>query len=412
MRIAKIPSRIIQEIQSQSNDPFYIYDIDAIKQNVNLMQNAFNKVLNFKNFYAVKANPNPQILKEILNGGMGMDCSTYTDLKLAQLIGAKGEQIIFTSNNTPLEDFELALELGAIINFDDITHIPYLFENLNKAPNVACCRYNPGDLKTGNSIIGNPLEAKYGMTKDQLIQSYKVLKEKGCTRFGIHTMVASNELSLDYFIQTAQIMFQTAIDIQKELGIQFEFINLGGGIGIPYHPNQTPIDFQDLANQISNVYFDYFSSDSYLPKINMECGRFVTGPYGYLVTKVRHIKRTYKNYAGVTASMADLMRPGMYLAHHEIQVLGKENQDNLEIYDVTGNLCENNDKFAIDRKLPILEVGDTLIIHDVGAHGHCMGFNYNGLLRPAEYTYSESKHELKLIRRRQALEDLFATHIY
>ena len=337
--------------------PFHIYDEEAIINNARNFRKAFSILPGFKNYFAVKALPNPIIIKILHRGGFGVDCSSMPELILSEKVGIKGEDIMFTSNDTPAEEFIKAKELGAIINLDDISHIKFLEKNA-RMPEVICFRYNPGNLKQGNVIIGNPLEAKYGFTRKQIIKGYKIAKQKGVKRFGLHTMVASNELNPDYFVETANILFDLVLEIHKKLGIKIEFINLGGGIGIPYKPEDKPI--------------------------NYECGRVITGPYGYLITRVIHLKNTYKQYVGCDACMANLMRPAIYGAYHKITVMGKEYNQEDHCYDITGSLCENNDKFAIDRLLPKIEVGDVLVIHNTGAHGHSMGFNYNGKLRSAE----------------------------
>lgn len=379
--------------------PFHIYDEKAIRDNAKKLNNAFSWSKNFKNFFAVKATPNPYILEILKEEGMGVDCSSYPELILAEKVGFKGEEIMFTSNNTPANEFKKAMELGAVINLDDITHINYL-EEYAGIPDLICFRYNPGASREGNDIIGKPQEAKYGLTKEQLLEAYSIMKTKGVKRFGLHTMVASNELNTDYFLETAKMLFELVKEIQEKLDITIEFINLGGGIGIPYKPEEKPIDLDELSKKMKELY--YFKS----LRIVMECGRMVTGPYGYLVSKVRHVTSKYKEYVGLDSCMADLMRPGMYGAYHHVSVIGKEGSDHT--YDVTGSLCENNDKFAIDRKLPKIEVGDFIVIHDAGAHGHAMGFQYNGKLRPAELLLKPDG-SVKLIRRAETTDDYFQT---
>jgi diaminopimelate decarboxylase len=315
---------------------------------------------------------------------------------------------MFSSNDTPAEEFVKAKELGAIINLDDISHIDYLEKHAG-LPEMICFRYNPGALKKGNKFIGNPEDAKYGFTREQLFEGYKKLADKGVKRFGIHTMVASNELDPTYFIETARILFEVIADISKELGIKFEFANMGGGIGIPYEPDQEPVPYDVVAKGVKEEYDKIISANGLGPlNIYLECGRVITGPYGYLISKVRHLKHTYKDFVGMDATMANLMRPGVYGAYHHITVFGKENQPYDHTYDVTGSLCENNDKFAIDRKLPEIEIGDILAMHDAGAHGHSMGFNYNGKLRSAEILLREDGSAVQ-IRRAETMEDYFAT---
>lgn len=383
--------------------PFYVYDEEGIRDSAKKLINAFSWNPGFKEYFAVKAAPNPAILALLKEEGCGADCSSLPELLLAEQCGIIGEEIMFTSNDTPADEFVKAKELGAIINLDDLSHLAY-FEKHAGLPDLLSFRYNPGSARTGNSIIGKPEEAKFGLTKEQLFEGYKIAKEKGVTRFGLHTMLASNELDYQYFVETARMLFDLAIQIQKELGITLEFVNLGGGIGIPYRPEQKEIDLEVLSDEIKKLYETYNLKPL---KLYMECGRYITGPHGYLVTKVRHFKNTYKNYVGLDASMADLMRPGMYDAYHHITVLGKENEAATKTYDVTGSLCENNDKFAIDRELPVLEKNDILVIHDAGAHGHSMGFNYNGKLRPAEFLLKDG--HFTMIRRAETVEDYFAT---
>jgi len=329
---------------------------------------------------------------------------SYTECSL----NLKGEGIMFSSNDTPAEEFVKAKELGAIINLDDISHIEFL-EKEAGLPELVCFRFNPGPLKGGNAFIGNPEEAKYGFTKEQLFEGYRILKEKGVKRFGLHTMVASNELEPSYFVETAKLLFEVIVEISKELDIRFDFVNLGGGIGIPYRPDQKAVPYDVIAKGVRDEYEKSIKANGLDPlKIYLECGRTITGPYGYLVTEVRHLKHIYKDYVGTDACMANLMRPGLYGSYHHITVLGKENEPEDHLYDVTGSLCENNDKFAIDRMLPEIERGDLLVIHDSGAHGHAMGFNYNGKLRSAELMLREDK-SVVLIRRAETIEDHFAT---
>ncbi len=399
----------IEKIIQQYPTPFHIYDEKGIRENARRLNKAFSWNKGFKEFFAVKACPNPYILKLLREEGFGADCSSLPELVLSEKAGIVGENIMFTSNETPAHEYKKAYELGAIINLDDITHISYLENTLGKLPELLCFRYNPGPLREGNAIIGKPEEAKYGFTKEQLFEGYKIIKEKGVKRFGLHTMVASNELNPDYFIETVRMLLELVLEINKDLGIKFEFINMGGGIGIPYRPGQKPVDLEYVSNGIKNL-FDTMLKGSGMEdlKLYMENGRMITGPYGFLVTTAIHRKNIYKNYIGVDACMANLMRPGMYGAYHHITVLGKENAEANRVYDVVGSLCENNDKFAIDRNLPEIEIGDILVIHDTGAHGYAMGFNYNGKLRSAELLLKEDG-SVEMIRRAETIDDYFAT---
>jgi len=408
----KLPftNKVIEEaINIARETPFYIYDKNAIIENIKNFQKAFSWVDNFKEYYAVKACPNPYILEILKENGAGADCSSLWELILAEKVGIIGEDIMFTSNDTPIEDYKKAKELGAIINFDDISHIPFFIENIWPIGELACCRYNPWNDKKWNSIIWNPTEAKYWMTKGQIKQAYKILKENWVKRFWLHTMVASNELDEMYFVETAKILFELVLEIEKEIGIQIEFVNLWWGIWIPYKPGDKPVDYFLISQEIKKLYDKLFSYRKKPLNIVVEMWRMITWPYAYLVTKVQHIKDTYKKYIWTDASMADLMRPGMYWAYHHITVLWKENEKEKEVVDVTGSLCENNDKFAIDRKLPKIGVWDLLVIHDVWAHGHAMWFNYNAKLRPAELLWDSKTWKIELIRRAETLKDYFTT---
>ena len=398
----------LEELSKIYPTPFYIYDEKAIKKNARKLNKAFSWNKGFKEFYAVKAVPNPYILKILKNEGFGGDCSSYPEMILCEKVDISGEDIILTSNATPAYEYQKAKELGAIINLDDISHIDYLDEHAG-LPELICCRYNPGSLKKGNVIIGKPEEAKYGFTRDQLFEGYKKLRDKGVKRFGLHTMVASNELDINYFLDTAELLFKLVKELTLELGITFEFVNLGGGIGIPYLPEEEEIDLIKLGEGIKDLYEEYIEKEELSPlAICLECGRMITGPYGWLVSRVRHKKVTYKNYVGLDACMSNLMRPGMYGAYHHISVAGKDNEIENFICDVTGSLCENNDKFAIDRKIANVEVGDLVIIHDAGAHAHSMGFNYNAKLRSAELLLRENGDIIK-IRRAETIDDYFKT---
>lgn len=397
----------LEKIIQQYPTPFHIYDEKGIRSFAKKFMNAFSWNPGFKEYYAIKACPNPYLMKILHKEGFGIDCSSMAELELAERVGMRGEEIIFTSNDTPADEYQKAMELGAIINLDDISHIPFLEKHAG-IPELICFRYNPGALKDGNVIIGQPEEAKYGWTREQLFEGYKIMRDKGVKRFGIHTMVASNELDPNYFIETAEILFELVADLSKTLGIKIEFANLGGGIGIPYRPEQTPVDLDIMSKGIQKLYEEIIVGNGLAPlRIMFEAGRVITGPYGFLVTKVLHIKDTYKKYAGVDACMSNLMRPALYGAYHHITVMGK-GQNPHHLYDVTGSLCENNDKFAINRLLPQLEPGDLVVIHDTGAHGYAMGFNYNGKLKSAELLLRENG-EVTQIRRAETIEDYFTT---
>lgn len=398
----------IVSIMKKFPTPFHIYDEQAMRANAKQFLRAFGTLPGFKEYFAVKATPNPFLMKILKEEHFGADCSSYSELLLAEKIGLQGEEIMFSSNDTPAHEFIKARELGAIINLDDISHIPFL-EKVAGLPDVICFRYNPGPMRSGNVIIGNPKEAKYGFTREQLFEGYELCKKKGVKRFGLHTMVVSNELNTEEFIKTAEMIFELAVEIKERLGISLEFVNLGGGIGIPYKPEQHAVSYEEVAKGIHKKYDEIIRKNNVHPlKMYMECGRAITGPYGYLVTSVIHLKQTYKNYVGCDASMANLMRPALYGAYHHITVLGKETMLLDHLYDVTGSLCENNDKFAIDRKLPKIDVGDILVIHDAGAHGHAMGFQYNGKLRSAELLLRPDK-SVTPIRRAETPDDYFAT---
>lgn len=398
----------ITELINDFPTPFHVYDEKNIIANARKMKESFSIVNGFKEYFAVKALPNPYIMKILKKEGFGADCSSLPELLLAERTGIVGEDIMFSSNDTPAEEFVKAKELGAIINLDDISHIEYLEETAG-LPDLVCCRYNPGPLKEGNTIIGNPEDAKYGFTREQLFEGYRLMKEKGVKRFGLHTMVASNELDPSYFIETARILFELVAELSAELDIKFDFVNLGGGIGIPYRPDQEQVSYDVIAKGVKEAYDEHIVATGLHPlNVYLECGRVIAGPYGYLITTVRHLKHIYKDYVGTDACMANLMRPGLYGAYHHITVLGKENEENTHLYDVTGSLCENNDKFAIDRMLPEVESGDILAIHDTGAHGHAMGFNYNGKLRSAEILLRENG-SFAQIRRAETIADHFVT---
>jgi diaminopimelate decarboxylase len=402
----------IQKLVHKYPTPFHIYDERALRlrsqELIKAMQTA--KVFGFKNYFAVKALPNPAILAILKEEGMGVDCSSLAELELADQAGFRGQDIMFTSNDTTTEEFLRAQQLEAIINFDDVSFVEPFLKNIG-LPKVACCRYNPGNISfegVNEAIIGKPSEAKYGMTKEQITKAYQLLKAAGVKEFGLHTMLLSNELDWRSHQKIAEILFALAAEISKETKISFSFINLGGGIGVPYRPEDKPFNVKEYAQSLHDLYQKYELDKLGMPKICMENGRYISAEAGYLVTKVINKKQTYKNYIGTDASMANLMRPGMYGAYHHVSVLGKENAPATETVDVVGSLCENNDKFAIDRELPKVVAGDYLVIHTTGAHGHAMGFQYNGKLRSAELLLHLDK-SVSLIRRAETLDDYFAT---
>lgn len=407
----KIPvsKQKLEEIIRTYPTPFHLYDEKAIRENARNLLAAFAWAPGFKEYFAVKAAPNPYLMQILKEEGIGADCSSMAELILAEKVGITGDDIIFSSNDTPYDEYIKAKELGAIINLDDITHIDYLEKHAG-LPNMISFRYNPGPLlKSGNTIIGFPEEAKYGLTREQVFEAYRICKSKGVKRFGLHTMVISNELNPDSFVETANMMFDLAVDIHRELGIRVEFIDLGGGIGIPYRPEQQAVDLQYVGQQVHKAYKTKIVANGLHPlQLSLECGRMITGPYGYLVATVLHKKNIHKNYVGLDACMVNLMRPALYGSYHHITVPGKEEWPLDHVYDVTGSLCENNDKFAIDRTLPRMDIGDLVVIHDAGAHGHAMGFNYNGKLRSAELLLRPDG-SVRMIRRAETLEDLFAT---
>ena len=407
----------LEKLNAQYQTPFYIYDEDAIRKNVRHLLAAFSVFPGYKEHFAVKALPNPYILKVLASEGIGADCSSYPELLLASVAGITGEDIMLTSNETPSSEYVEARRIGAIINLDDFTHIDFLEKALEKSggmPELVSCRYNPGPLKEGNAIIGKPEEAKYGFTREQLFDGYALLKKKGVKRFGLHTMVASNELSLDYHLETGRLLFELAVEIKSKCGINMEFVNLGGGLGIPYKPGQEAVSWEALAGGLKKLYDEIVVTGGLDGMtIHTEYGRPITGPYGWLVARAIHKKETYRDYIGLDASMADLMRPALYGAYHHISIPGKENAPLEKTYDIVGSLCENNDKFAIQRKLPKIDVaadgqGDFVVIHDAGAHGRAMGFNYNGKLRCGELLLRPDGSVIQ-IRRAETVEDYFAT---
>ncbi len=398
----------LTEIIKKHPTPFHIYDEKAIVENARYLNKAFSWNEGFKEYFAVKAAPNPFLLKILYKEGFGTDCSSLSELILSEQCGIVGEEIMFSSNDTPAEEFVKAKELGATINLDDISHIDFLEKHAG-IPELISFRYNPGKLRKGNFIIGDPEESKYGFTREQIFEGFKKVRDMGAKRFGIHTFVASNELNPQFFVDTANMLFELAIELKEQIDIRLEFVNLSGGIGIPYKPEQSAVDLDLVSNGIKKLYDEKIVSNQLHPlKIFMECGRMVTGPYGYLVSEVLHKKEIYRNYVGLDACMANLMRPGLYNAYHHITVTGKEDAPLDHVYDVTGSLCENNDKFAVNRNLPKIDIGDILVIHDAGAHGHAMGFNYNGKLRSAELLLRTDNSVLE-IRRAETLDDYFCT---
>ncbi len=401
----------LKELVKKYPTPNYLYDEKAIRDNMREFTKAFSIFPAFREFYAVKACPNPYILKILASEGCGADCSSLPELMLSKMAGIKGKKVMFTSNETPAEEYQYAYKEGNIINLDDITHIEYLKNVLGgKLPETMCCRYNPGAAKHGcNSIIGKPEEAKYGMTREQILEAYKIMKAEGVKHFGLHTMVASNELNPDFFADTAKLVFELAVELKEKDDVRIEFTDLGGGLGIPYKPEQKKVDYNEVAQKIRKLYDEIIVPAGLDPlEICWECGRPITGPYGWLVSTAIHEKHIYREYIGLDSCMADLMRPGMYGAYHEVTVSGKENAPKDHVYDVVGSLCENCDKFAVQRALPKIDIGDLVIVHDAGAHGRAMGFNYNGKLRAGEILMREDGSFVQ-IRRRETIDDLFAT---
>jgi diaminopimelate decarboxylase len=407
----------LEKLTRWFSTPFYLYDEKGIVENARRIKEAFSVFPNYKQHFAVKALPNPYILKILVAEGFGADCSSYPELLLAGMVGIKGEDAMFSSNDTPLNEYKAAKRFGAVVNLDDFTHIDFLEKNAG-LPELVSLRYNPGPLKEGNAIIGKPEEAKYGLTRDQIIAGFTMLREKGVRRYALHTMVASNELSVPYHVETARMLFELAAEIKNKTGVAVEFVNLGGGVGIPYRPEEEAVDYQVLVSGIQKAYNEIVKPAGLAPLgIRTEWGRAVTGPYGWLVTRALHKKETYRNYIGLDSSMADLMRPALYKAYHHISIPGKENAPLSETYDIVGSLCENNDKYAVQRKLPKIVTtaecsgdmkGDFVVIHDAGAHGRAMGFNYNGKLRCGELLLRQDG-TIKLIRRPETVEDYFST---
>ena len=399
---------LLPKIADHFGTPFHIYDEVGIRETGESIKKIFSEISGFREFYAVKALPNPRILAIMKDMGFGFDCSSTAELVLSRQTGCKTEDIMFTSNNTTPAEFQAAqAESGSLLNLDDIT----LVDKVPHMPETICFRYNPGAKRTGNHIIGNPVEAKYGVSYDQLVEAYQSAMARGATRFGLHTMLASNELNHTYMVETAQMLLGEVERISQSLGIRFDFINIGGGLGIPYRPHQMPLDVATMAKEITALFKTFKAKNGYVPKLFMESGRYMTGPHGVLVTKAINRKDIYRTYIGVDTCMAALMRPALYGAYHHLTVFGKEDKPKNTVVDVVGALCENNDKFAVQRELPEIEDGDLLVIHDTGAHGHAMGFNYNGRVRPKELLLC-TDGSVELIRREETLEDLFATLKY
>lgn len=400
----------LREMKKTYPTPFHLYDEKGIRKNAKKLQEAFSWNPGFREYFAVKATPNPFIINILKELGCGVDCSSETELMMAEAMGYRGEGIMFSSNDTPPEEFRLADRLGAIINLDDFTHIEFLEKTIGRIPETISCRYNPGGLfKISNDIMDNPGDSKYGMTADQLKEAFRVLKEKGAKRFGIHAFLASNTVTNEYYPMLARVLFEKAVQLKEETGADIRFINLSGGIGIPYRPDQEPNDIAAIGEGVRQAYEEILVPAGMRDvALCTELGRFMLGPYGCLVTTAIHEKHTHKEYIGVDACAVNLMRPAMYGAYHHITVMGKEDRPHDHKYDVTGSLCENNDKFAIDRMLPEIEKGDILVIHDTGAHGFSMGYNYNGKLRSAELLLKEDG-SVQMIRRAETPEDYFAT---
>ena len=405
-----VTKEMIEEIVKTYPTPFHIYDEKGIRDNMKALKEAFSWNKGFKEYFAVKATPNPYLIEILRELGCGCDCSSLTELMLSEAMGVVGDEIMFSSNETPASEYQYAQKLGAIINLDDITHIEYLEEALGMLPETLSCRYNPGGVfKVSNSIMDNPGDAKYGFTTEQLFEGFRILKEKGVKNFGIHAFLASNTVTNEYYPELARQLFELAVRLKEETGANITFINLSGGIGIPYLPDQKGNDISEIGNGVRTAFEDVL-----IPAgmgdvaIYTELGRYMMGPFGHLVTTAIHEKHTHKEYIGCDACAVNLMRPAMYGSYHHITVLGKEDQPADHMYDVVGSLCENNDKFAIDRMLPEIKPGDRLVIHDTGAHGYSMGYNYNGKLKSAELLLCEN-NQVKLIRRAETPKDYFAT---
>ena len=400
----------VEQIVAKYPTPFHLYDEKGIRENVKALKEAFAWNKGYREYFAVKATPNPYLIKILQEYDCGCDCSSMTELMLSKAIGATGDHIMFSSNDTPVEEFAYANKLGGIINLDDITHIEALEQTLGYIPETISCRFNPGGVfKISNDIMDNPGDAKYGMTTEQIFEAFKILKSKGAKRFGIHAFLASNTVTNEYYPMLAKILFELAVQLKEETGADIKFINLSGGIGIPYRPDQEPNDIKVIGEGVRKAYEEVLTPAGMDDvAIYTELGRYMMGPFGCLVTKAIHEKHTHKEYIGVDACAVTLMRPAMYGAYHHITVAGKEDAPCDHMYDVVGSLCENNDKFAIDRMLPKIDMGDLLIIHDTGAHGFAMGYNYNGKLKSAEVLLKEDG-SFQLIRRAETPRDYFAT---
>ncbi len=405
-----VTKSMIDEITKTYPTPFHIYDEKGIRENAKAVKEAFAWNKGFKEYFAVKATPNPYLIQILREYGCGFDCSSLTELMLSKAMGASGEDIMFSSNDTPAKEYQYAAKIGATINLDDITHIEFLENAIGKLPETISCRYNPGGLfKMSNGIMDNPGDAKYGFTTEQMYEGFRILKSKGVKNFGIHAFLASNTVTNEYYPMLARILFEEAVKLEKETGADIQFINLSGGVGIPYRPDQEPNDIRAIGEGVRQVFEEVMVPAGMGDiAIYTEMGRFMMGPYGALVTTAIHEKHTHKEYIGVDACAVNLMRPAMYGAYHHITVLGKEESPCDHKYDVTGSLCENNDKFAIDRLLPKVDMGDYLVIHDTGAHGFSMGYNYNGKLKSAELLLKEDG-SVQLIRRAETPKDYFAT---
>ena len=404
------------DIAERYPTPFHLYDEAGIRANAEAVLDAFSWNEGFREYFAVKANPNPTLIKILAEYGCGVDCSSATELMIARALGFPGEKIMFSSNDTPAADFALARELGAVVNFDDITHIPFFEEVAGSVPQTVSCRFNPGGLfRLANGIMDNPGDAKYGMTEPQLFEAYRALADRGAREFGLHAFLASNTHGDDYYPALARILFGLAVRLSRECGVHVGFVNLSGGVGIPYRPDEAPCDIRAIGEGVRRAFEEVLVPAGMGDvAVYAEMGRFMMGPYGCLVTRVIHEKRTYRDYLGVDACAADLIRPAMYGAYHHITVMGQAGGPDksalppARTYDVTGGLCENNDKFAQDRALPEVDRGDLLVIHDTGAHGHSMGYNYNGRLRSAEVLL-RADGSTELIRRAEKPGDYFAT---
>ena len=399
----------LKEIVEEYPTPFHLYDERGIRENARRLHEAFAWNEGFKQYFAVKATPNPDIIRILREEGCGVDCSSMTELRLAEALDITGDEIMFSSNATPDEEFALARRLGAIINLDDITHIGAL-ENNGGLPDTVCCRYNPGgEFRIDNMIMGNPGEAKFGFTREQLTEGYRILMQKGVKRFGLHAFLASNVTDSEYYPRLAALLFETAVELREETGAEIAFVNLSGGIGVPYRPKEPAPDIFRIGRGVKEAYDKIIRPSGMHPlAIYTELGRFMLAPYGYLVAKVIREKHIHKDYIGLDASAANLLRPAMYGAYHHITVMGKEDAPHDHVYDVTGSLCESNDRFAVDRPLPRIDIGDLVVIHDTGAHGFAMGYNYNGKLRSAEVLLTEDGGT-RLIRRAETERDYFAT---